>query len=70
MTASRSIREQARSYRVGVVPKILAECLHSVGARLAREGGLTGCEISGQGRRKFPSSCSGFHELVRSEFHR
>ena len=48
----------------------LAECLDSVGARLAREGGLTGCEISGQGRRKFPSSCSGFHELVRIGPHR
>jgi hypothetical protein len=43
-------REQARSYSAGV--------------RLSCEGGLTGREISGQGRRKFPSSCSGFHELV------
>jgi hypothetical protein len=26
-------------------------------------------EISGQGRRKFPSNRIGFHELVRSEIH-
>jgi hypothetical protein len=48
----------------------LAECLDSVGAGLAREGGLTGCEISGRSRRKFPSISIGFHELVRLGPHR
>lgn len=59
MIASRSIAGKPRSRRT----------VATVGARLAREDGLTGNENSGHGRRKFPSSCSGFHELVRSELH-
>lgn len=30
---------------------------------------ITGNEISGQGRRKFPSISIGFHELARNVFH-
>jgi hypothetical protein len=70
VTASRSFAGKPRSYRIEVVRNFLVAYLDSVGARLAREGGLTGSEISGQGRRKFPSSCSGFHELVRIGSHR
>jgi len=47
----------------------LAIYLDSVGARLARDCGLKDSEISGQGRRKFPSKRIGFHKLVRSEIH-
>jgi hypothetical protein len=59
MTASRSIAGKPRSHRTVAICRSVA----------AREYGLTDSEISGQGRRKFPSRCGGLHELVRSEIH-